>query len=178
MDSTEIKPSNIQSFYKVDGRWKLLEKKHPAKHTCVARYCQREPREGKRFCHKCASRVYRANNPMMYAFHNHRHHARQRGIPHTLTFSEFAELVEKSGWISGKGKTAEALSIDRIDASKGYVQGNLQVISLSENSRKRFVDERVGLILAAKDGHGIGRDHQEWRARWWQATSLLLWTRR
>lgn len=55
MESSSVKPFNLESFYYENGRWKLLEKKYPTKHVCVARYCQRDRREGKRFCHKCAS---------------------------------------------------------------------------------------------------------------------------
>lgn len=32
------------------------------------------------------------------------------------------------------------MTIDRIDPLKGYEPGNLQVLTLSENSRKRWVD--------------------------------------
>jgi len=41
-------------------------------------------------------------------------------------------------------------SIDRIDNLKGYIPGNLQIITLSENSRKGMIEKKSGLTLNSK----------------------------
>jgi hypothetical protein len=66
--------------------------------------------------------------------------ARQRGHAFTISFEYYYKTVWlDSGYAEKHGKTKECLSVDRADNAKGYVEGNLQVMTVSENSRKKFV---------------------------------------
>lgn len=56
----------------------------------------------------------------------------------TLTLSQYIELATQTGYADGKGKTAQSLSLDRIDPAHGYEPGNLRVVTLQENSRLRW----------------------------------------
>ena len=100
-------------------------------------------------CPKCSAKQWRERNPIRYAFHKLRSRAKERGHSFTLTFEHYHKLVLESGYLERKGKTASSLSIDRIDATKGYEDGNIQVMTLAENSRKRWVPYFAQLKEAA-----------------------------
>ena len=62
--------------------------------------------------------------------------AKRRNKVFTLTFAEFSHFCITTGYDKLKGKTANSLSIDRIDNEKGYTVSNIRTITLSENSSK------------------------------------------
>ena len=81
-------------------------------------------------------REWRRKNPEKYAYHNLKSNSKRRGILFELSFEEFKEFCFKTEYIQGKGKTKDSYSIDRKDSSKGYTKNNIQILTLSENSRK------------------------------------------
>jgi hypothetical protein len=91
------------------------------------------------YCSKCRGRRWATKFPLNYAFHNLRKRAKQRGKDFSLTRSEYIEFAIKTDYARLKGKTSLSLSINRIDNLKGYHVGNIEAITLSENSRKQFV---------------------------------------
>ena len=106
------------------------------KSCCAKRGCRKPKTKKSALCAKHHSRKFRELKPDKYAFANLRHHANRRGIEFTLTFEQFIEVAKPAGYIEAKGRTARALHIDRIDNSLGYVAGNIQVITASENCSK------------------------------------------
>lgn len=90
-------------------------------------------------CPKCVNRRWRERNPLRYFFNKLRYRARERGKVFTITFEYYCQLVLASGYLEKKGKTASSLSLNRINDALGYVPGNIEVITLSENSRKAWV---------------------------------------
>lgn len=109
---------------------------------CTVEGCENDARERRKLCHTCEARKKRAKNPIMYAYTALRTNAKRRGKVFTITFDYFRELALKSGYIEGKGKTSQCLSIDRIKAYKGYEEGNLQVITISENIQKYHNEDK------------------------------------
>jgi hypothetical protein len=103
---------------------------------CATRYCRGVVTDYHAHCAKCRKIAYKQRHPERYAFYVLKNNARRRGKPFTLTMDDFKSLVETSGYMSGRGRAGDCLSIDRIDSSMGYVPGNVRVISVSENSRK------------------------------------------
>lgn len=77
---------------------------------------------------------------MRYAYSVLKNNARRRGKEFTLTMQEFVDFCEETGYMEGKGSSRLSLSVDRIDHNKGYVAGNIQVLSLSENGAKGYVE--------------------------------------
>lgn len=67
-----------------------------------------------------------------------RKRAKQRGHEFSVSPEVFRKLVTESGWLEKRGKTAKSLSVDRIDNSRGCVEGNLRVLTLSQNSRLKY----------------------------------------
>ena len=60
-------------------------------------------------------------------------------------------------WVKSDFKKSLAPSIDRIDNNKGYIKGNLQWLSKSDNIKKFHseISTRKGAIMAIKDGRLI-----------------------
>lgn len=103
---------------------------------CVTNGCKNRCKQYGTVCSSCASRVYRQNHPVRYAYNTLKTNAKRRGKEFTITFEYFQQFCYETNYIAGKGRSKISYSVDRIDESKGYVPGNLQVLSLSENIKK------------------------------------------
>lgn len=95
-------------------------------------------------CPKCTSREYRANNPVRAAYLNLASHARERRIPFSLTFPHFETFCKETSYIELKGRNKNDLTIDRIDARKGYEDGNIQALTNTQNKKKDIRDRKEG----------------------------------
>lgn len=86
---------------------------------------------------------FRSKNPLRYIFQSAKARAKQKGIPFDITLDDLSlpvvcpvlgiPLVTHAG----KGKQPDSPSIDRIDNSKGYVPGNVWIISWRANDLKK-----------------------------------------
>ena len=93
----------------------------------------------RRQCKTCKERLKALRNPAKYAFRQLKISASKRAIPFTLTFEEFEEFDRRTGYVAGKGRDAESLTVDRIDPAKGYSFDNIRAMTHEANS-KRLVD--------------------------------------
>lgn len=84
-------------------------------------------------CWKCIARRLKERHPATYVLNAIRNRANQRKIPFTITLAEFKEFCAKTGYLEKRGRTDDALSIDRKDHDKGYHIWNIQVKSFLEN---------------------------------------------
>lgn len=106
---------------------------------CVTTGCNKEPKGSRNICTNCRQRKWRSNNPFKYHWKNLKNRAKQRNIPFSLTLDEF-----KTIWKNHPEKWKERIenpsvmnwSLDRKDRDKGYHFDNLQVMSVSDNSKK------------------------------------------
>jgi hypothetical protein len=96
-----------------------------------------------RFCRRCRDRRYRISNPISYAWDKLKWSAKHRKISFKLTKDFFKKFCLGTGYADLKGKTAESLSIDRVDSTKGYEPGNIQILTLADNGRKSHVDKKI-----------------------------------
>lgn len=113
-----------------------------AKGLCVAYRCGNKHTPKNRFCSKHNHRYQKYKNPYKYTFHQKRSRAKERGIEWNLTLDEFIEFCNETGYMDTKGKTKTSASIDRIDPNKGYEIGNIQILSLSDNTKKMHEDNK------------------------------------
>lgn len=98
--------------------------------------CGRKRGKRYRLSETCKTRRYRERNPIGNAYNQLKNGAKKRKKTFTISLEYFTRLVIESGYIEGKGLKADSLTIDRIKNEIGYEEGNLQVITRSENSKK------------------------------------------
>lgn len=110
---------------------------------CVVSQCQKKHGKGFLMCYKHVRQNQKYNNPLRYWFDVLRQNARSRKIDFKLTIEQFKIFCEKTGYLELKGKGANDLSIDRRDNSRGYEFDNIRVLTLAQNSRKRWIDEKI-----------------------------------
>lgn len=104
---------------------------------CETKYCRNDRAKGRRKCHKCRTREYKERHPVKYAFHVLKKNAKRRGKEFSLTFEQFSEFCHETKLLTKRGIWAESWTIDRIDEDRGYHIDNIQILTNSENVRKR-----------------------------------------
>ena len=105
---------------------------------CVSPCCRKRLAKGNNYCHKHIQQKYRENNPIRYSYNTLKQNSKRRGKIFDLTFDDFITFLKNfPEYISGKGRTASSLHIDRIDVSNGYTLDNLQLLTNTENVRKQ-----------------------------------------
>ncbi len=103
-------------------------------HKCQTPFCRQLTRH--KHCWKCKKRAYRNKYPLKAAYQNRRDNAKRRNIPFYLTLAEFELFCYRTKLLTGRGRSKESYTIDRIRNEEGYYLGNIQVLSLSKNSSK------------------------------------------
>lgn len=116
------------------------QKRKKRKGKCIELYCRNDAAQRANYCHKCIQRKWRAKNPIKYIYNRLKDRSRKRGQSFDLKFEELVEFLnDNPAYFKFKGTTKSSLQIDRIDISKGYSKGNLQVITQEENIRKQHL---------------------------------------
>jgi len=128
--------------------------KDKSKHHCQVKFCRNDAalhNNGRRkICHKCRSRLYRANNPEIDAYHHLKDSAGKRDIRFTLTLEQFKLVIAGTDYLTKRGRSPGHLQIDRKRAEAGYEFGNLRVIEATHNGGKGVL-ERNGHCLPEED---------------------------
>lgn len=84
-------------------------------------------------CWKCRSKKLKERRPETYVLNAIRQRARARGLPFDITLDQFRKWCQETRYLELRGRTPDALTIDRIDHDKGYHIWNIQVKSFQEN---------------------------------------------
>lgn len=108
---------------------------------------------------------YKLKNPEKYLFWTAKTRARKRDLEFTIQFEDIVipkfcpvlgiELVFDPGRLGHEGRNGggapspNAPSVDRIDPTKGYIPGNVRVISWRANSLKKDASRQELIALAA-----------------------------
>ena len=106
---------------------------------CSTKRCRNIPADGRKFCSTCRSWKTRQNDKVKYAYQCLKGNAKRRGHFFDLTLEEFREFCVASQYMVGKGITKNSYTIDRIVETKGYTKGNIQVLTNSDNLKKRYL---------------------------------------
>jgi hypothetical protein len=121
---------------------------------CWVRGCSRKSREDRCLCHMHEMRRWRAKNERTADWCTLRDHARGRNIPFAITLDYWRGLTDAFGFYEAKAD--EVLTIDRVDPTNGYVEGNLRVVTVSLNTiksnRERYLPEHVQHMLDRRRG--------------------------
>jgi len=125
----------------------ISEPKYTARvkeNLCVVSQCKNSTGVGNRFCFKHKREYQKINNPLRYWFDVLRQNARRRKKEFTLTIEEFKDFCEKENYLEFKGRSnAGNYTIDRRNDKLGYTFSNIFVLTLSQNSRKRWIDLKL-----------------------------------
>lgn len=101
-------------------------------------------------------------------FYNIRRRALKRGIDFDLSLDYLDQLIESQDFrcaytgmqIDAKPRRKATASLDRIDSSKGYVEGNVQFVQIAVNFAKHSCSEDDFLELVSSIyRHRIGKEH-------------------
>jgi len=114
---------------------KRLEKKK-SKKLCKHWGCSRPVRKMALDCTTCNSRKQRMLHPVRHAWKNLKMNAERRGVEFELTLDQFRQLVGGTDWYKRRGRENTSLTVDRIDPNKGYVWGNVRLLTHETNSRR------------------------------------------
>lgn len=137
-----------------EGFFELKAK--PGHGLCMVKGCRNHYGKVKfSLCHKHYQYRWRMLNPKRSSFAALRDRAKDRGIEFTISYDYWLGLTDAYRYFPHDAVSfKECLSIDRVDASKGYVPGNLAIITVSENSKKshkeKFLPAHVQAILDRK----------------------------
>ncbi len=118
---------------------------HDKGRLCAVKHCRNPHLKHRKLCSKCKQRVWRVRNPGRNSYHQVKSRASRKNISFSLTYDEFMAIAEASGYLDAKGRGAEQLHIDRINARLGYSVENVRVITASENSRKGCYEKKIQL---------------------------------
>jgi hypothetical protein len=139
-----------------EGMFRLKEKPGPGMccvHGCRDKVKPRYPGLG--LCQKHYMQRWRQQSPRQAAYHTLKMHAKQRGLEFNISFDYFRCLMDLAGHLhpSPDGFKNQP-SVDRVDAAKGYVEGNLTIVSVSENAakshREKYLPAHVQAMIARK----------------------------
>jgi len=107
---------------------------------CSTPRCSNNRAPSRKICHKHKARREKERNLVGYTFDRLKQNAKRRGKVFTIDLAYFKILCARTGYLDTKGRRAYDMSLDRIVENRGYEPGNLRVIKLCENVRKRYVD--------------------------------------
>jgi len=111
-----------------------------ADNRCAQAGCHSKKGSKKKYCNKCHAKLQKSSNPVGYTYNLLKQNAVRRGVPFSLSLSDFRKFCDESGYLNSKGRTKECSSIDRIIPELGYRIDNIQILTVSNNSIKRWTD--------------------------------------
>jgi hypothetical protein len=108
---------------------------------CRAYRCKNNHPKKDKLCPKHRKRMQKESDPLAYTFNLLKSNANRRNKVFELSIEEFKIFCDESNYLELKGKKGSSASIDRIDPEKGYSLDNIQIMSLSNNSKKMHQDK-------------------------------------
>jgi hypothetical protein len=109
-------------------------KKQAGEGLCWVRGCGRRSKKDRCLCHMHEMRRWRAKSKRTADFCALRDHARARGIKFEITPDYWKGFTDAFGYYVTRED--EVLSVDRVNPTKGYEEGNLRIVAISINSAK------------------------------------------
>jgi hypothetical protein len=88
------------------------------------------------YCSHCRTEREKAKDLAAWSWRKHRSNAKRRGILFTISLEYFRAWCAETEVLLNAGRSATSLHVDRIVDELGYVEGNLQVLTNSQNVAK------------------------------------------
>lgn len=130
----KLPDSQIENLHKRDHR-------KAKKGICAIPRCGNNRPKFDCVCPKHRKRIDKVTDPVRYTYNYFKSNAKRRKKDFTITLEYFRQFCKESGYMEGKGRTPDALTIDRVKNHLGYIPGNLQILSHSKNSAKGAGDD-------------------------------------
>jgi hypothetical protein len=86
--------------------------------------------------------TWRKDNPELFAYTNHKHHAKLRDIPFLLTFEEWCNIWYDSGKFAQRGHCKGQYVMARFGDIGPYAVGNVRIITCSDNVSEAQLGKR------------------------------------
>ena len=96
-------------------------------------------------------REWRENNKIQASYLILKAHAKERGIEFSLSKEYWGKFCEETEYHLLKGIGKNDLTVDRKDPRMGYVEGNIQILTMKQNRRKGFTDMKLLKESVEKD---------------------------
>ena len=102
----------------------------------------KQSEKGSRKCNSCNYKQKKKSNPIRIAYTSLKGHAKERCKEFNLTIEQFKVFCIESNYLNCRGIAKFSYHIDRIEETKGYEVGNLQLLTNIQNVRKyiKFVE--------------------------------------
>jgi hypothetical protein len=110
-------------------------RRKPRKKVCSNETCKRKAAPRRTKCWGCLKSNWREEHPYKNLIARMRTRATTKNIPFDLTVEDLKELTSGLD-LSGDRRHKEGLQFDRVEPWKGYVRGNVQMLTTSENAAK------------------------------------------
>lgn len=102
-------------------------------------------------CGVCANNHWRQSDPIRTSYNNLKFNAKRRKKIFTITLAYFRRFCYRTNYIAGKGRSADSYTVDRKIEELGYIPGNLQRLTKSENVKKYLsYDWKTGFASVVK----------------------------
>lgn len=133
-------------FCAATGKWRLRKKRSlPTRDACWTYRCRgfaihtfnsKGQMRRTLYCAKCKKRVWRVNTPLLDLYFNLKHRAKQRKVDFNLRYGDFLLFCIEHNYHVDRGRSGDAIQIDRIDPTRGYSIDNIQPLSAFDNNSK------------------------------------------
>jgi hypothetical protein len=118
---------------------------------CETRYCCRPSKN--KYCDHCCRERKKERNPYRYWLGVLRRNAKRRGHYFAVSFEYWVKFCDETGYLALKGRYKWGCSVDRIDPRLGYADGNLQMLTVGDNSSKgvkvpvwNYIEKRFDIV--------------------------------
>jgi hypothetical protein len=114
---------------------------------CKVKHCRREVKRGD-LCYHHEREKQKQNSPYVYWFGVNKRNANRRARVYgngkfwRVTFDYWVQFCNETGYLAIKGRYKGDASLDCIINELGYIDGNLQVLTVEDNAGKgvKYID--------------------------------------
>lgn len=123
------------------------------KRICKNKGCGKAVSGSRYECGACRQRRWVVNKPVTSRFVYWKRNTKARGIPNDVTLYQYTVFGIETGYFYYLSIGVD-VTIDRKDSTKGYVIGNLQLLTRSENVSKQ--KKEISYYLAQRGARQEG----------------------
>lgn len=102
---------------------------------CKTKYCRNEAKRNN-VCYKCERKRTIEANPYRYWWQVNKDNAKRRGKFWKISFKYWVQFCDETGYLAIKGRGKYDASLDCKINELGYIDGNLQPLTVSDNASK------------------------------------------